>query len=282
MLIVATVAALRARRDELRRRGLRLALVPTMGALHEGHLALVRRGRELANEVWVSIFVNPTQFGPGEDFSRYPRDLDRDRELLAGAGASLVFAPSVKEVYPKPSATVIDLPALAGGLCGAFRPGHFCGVALVVTKLLNMAQPDVAIFGAKDWQQAAVIRRLVADLNMPVGIDIVPTVREADGVAMSSRNAYLSVDERRAAGVLIHALGAAAEAAAAGERRGAALEALLAAEVGREPLARVQYVAAVDPESLAPVADGATRILLALAVHIGGTRLIDNLLVEVE
>lgn len=282
MLIVTTVAALRARRDELRRRGLRLALVPTMGALHEGHLALVRRGRELADEVWVSIFVNPTQFGPDEDFSRYPRDFERDRELLAGAGAALVFAPSVKEVYPKPSATVVDLPAIAGGLCGAFRPGHFRGVALVVTKLLNMAQPDVAIFGAKDWQQAAVIRRLVADLHMPVEIDVSPTVREADGLAMSSRNAYLSTDERPAASVLIRALRVAEAAALAGERRGAVLEGLMAAEVGREPLARVQYVAAADPDTLAPVADGATRILLALAVHLGGTRLIDNLLVEVK
>lgn len=282
MLIVTTVPALRSRREELRRRGLRLALVPTMGGLHEGHLALVRRGRELADEVWASIFVNPTQFGPGEDFARYPRDFEHDRDLLADAGAALVFAPSVQEVYPKPSATVIDLPALAGGMCGAFRPGHFRGVALVVTKLLNMAQPDVAIFGAKDWQQAAVIRRLVADLHMPVAIDVAPTVREEDGLAMSSRNAYLSAEERRAATVLIRALRAAEAAVAAGERRGAVLEALLAGEVGIEGLARLQYVAAADPDTLAPVADGATRILLALAVFIGGTRLIDNLLVEVK
>jgi len=282
MLIVTTVPALRSRRGELRRRGLRLALVPTMGGLHEGHLALVRRGRELADEVWASIFVNPTQFGPGEDFARYPRDFEHDRDLLADAGAALVFAPSVQEVYPKPSATVIDLPALAGGMCGAFRPGHFRGVALVVTKLLNMAQPDVAIFGAKDWQQAAVIRRLVADLHMPVAIDVAPTVREEDGLAMSSRNAYLSAEERRAATVLIRALRAAEAAVAAGERRGAVLEALLAGEVGIEGLARLQYVAAADPDTLAPVADGATRILLALAVFIGGTRLIDNLLVEVK
>ena len=282
MLIVTTVPALRSRREELRRRGLRLALVPTMGGLHEGHLALVRRGRELADEVWASIFVNPTQFGPGEDFARYPRDFEHDRDLLADAGAALVFAPSVQEVYPKPSATVIDLPALAGGMCGAFRPGHFRGVALVVTKLLNMAQPDVAIFGAKDWQQAAVIRRLVADLHMPVAIDVAPTVREEDGLAMSSRNAYLSAEERRAATVLIRALRAAEAAVAAGERRGAVLEALLAAEVGIEGLARLQYVAAADPDTLASVADGATRILLALAVFIGGTRLIDNLLVEVK
>jgi len=282
MLIVTTVPALRSRREELRRRGLRLALVPTMGGLHEGHLALVRRGRELADEVWASIFVNPTQFGPGEDFARYPRDFEHDRDLLADAGAALVFAPSVQEVYPKPSATVIDLPALAGGMCGAFRPGHFRGVALVVTKLLNMAQPDVAIFGAKDWQQAAVIRRLVADLHMPVAIDVAPTVREEDGLAMSSRNAYLSAEERRAATVLIRALRAAEAAVAAGERRGAVLEALLAGEVGIEGLARLQYVAAADPDTLASVADGATRILLALAVFIGGTRLIDNLLVEVK
>ena len=170
MLVMSTVNGVRARRAELEPTGRRLAFVPTMGALHDGHLALVRRGLEVADEVWVSVFVNPTQFGPGEDFDRYPRDLERDRALLDQAGATLLFAPSAKEMYPSPTATLIDLPELTRGLCGAHRPGHFGGVALVVTKLLNIVQPHVAVFGAKDWQQAAVIRRLVGR-PLPAGPD---------------------------------------------------------------------------------------------------------------
>lgn len=282
MLFVTTVAALRARRQELYRNGATLALVPTMGALHEGHLSLVRRGCSLASEVWASVFVNPTQFAPGEDFERYPRDLERDCTLLQQAGTALLFAPNTKEIYPRPSATTVDLPGLAAGLCGAQRPGHFRGVALVVAKLLNMVQPDVALFGAKDWQQATLIRRMVADLNMPVRIEIAPTVREADGLAMSSRNAYLAPEQRRAAAVLYRSLQAAAAAIAFGERSGARLHALLATTIADEPLAQLQYVAVVDPETLAPLERVEDRALLALAVIIGGTRLIDNLVVEVS
>jgi pantoate--beta-alanine ligase len=253
-----------------------------MGALHEGHLALVRRGLGLADEVWASVFVNPTQFAPGEDFDRYPRDLERDRGLLEKAGATMLFAPSTKEIYPRPSATVLDVPQLADGLCGAFRPGHFQGVALVVAKLLNIVQPHIALFGAKDWQQAVVIRRMAADLCSPVRIEICPTEREEDGLARSSRNAYLAPEERRAATVLHRTLELATAAVRAGERSGAALEAKAAAEVAGEPLARLQYVAAVDPERLTPLATISNHVLVALAVHVGATRLIDNVLVEVS
>jgi len=282
MHVITTVAGVRARRAELERVGARVAFVPTMGALHDGHLALVRRGRELADEVWASVFVNPTQFAPGEDLERYPRDLERDCELLEGAGAALLFAPPAKEIYPRPSATVVDLPALAAGLCGAHRPGHFRGVALVVAKLLNLVQPHVAVFGAKDWQQAAVVRRMVEDLCMAVRIEVHPTERESDGLARSSRNAYLTPDERRAAAVLRRALLAAAAGLAAGERSGAALEVRIAGEVAREPLARLQYAAAADPDSLEPVATASGRVLLAVAAHVGGTRLIDNVVTEVS
>jgi pantoate--beta-alanine ligase len=280
MLVVTTIAALRSRREELLRRDTRVAFVPTMGALHEGHLALVHRGRALADEVWVSVFVNPTQFAPHEDFTTYPRDLESDREALERSGAAVLFAPSMREMYPRPSATTIDLAELTVGMCGAQRPGHFRGVALVVTKLLNIVQPDVALFGAKDWQQATVIRRLVEDLNIPTRIEVHPTVREDDGVALSSRNAYLSPPERAAARVLSQALGNAEEAIRAGERRGSVLEALMAERVAGEPLAHLQYAAAVDPDALHPVRIVTGRVLLALAVFVGSTRLIDNLLVE--
>jgi pantoate--beta-alanine ligase len=281
MLTITTIAGVRARREEVGRTGRRIALVPTMGALHDGHLALVRRGRELADEVWASVFVNPAQFAPGEDFARYPRDLERDREKLAAAGTSVLFAPATKEIFPRPTVTVIDVPSLTAGMCGAQRPGHFRGVALVVAKLFNIVQPHVAVFGAKDWQQAAVVRRMVADLDIPVRIELHATVREADGLARSSRNTYLAPEERRAANVLYRALRRAAAAAAAGERRGVALEALLADEVGGEPMARLEYAAVVDPDTLQPIEYADGRVLLALAAHVGGTRLIDNEIVEV-
>lgn len=280
MLVVKTIAAVRARREELTRIGRRVAFVPTMGALHEGHLALVRRGRELADEAWASVFVNPTQFGPSEDLASYPRDLERDRALLEREGATVLFAPSMREIYPRPSATVIDVPQLTAGLCGAQRPGHFRGVALVVAKLLNIVQPHVAVFGAKDWQQAAVIRRMVEDLDIPVQIDVHPTVREEEGLARSSRNAYLSPTERRTAMVLSRALKEAAHAVRRGEKQGAALERILASQVEREPGARLQYAAAVDPDTLQPVTAVEGPVLLALAVYLGSTRLIDNLLTE--
>ncbi|MFH1177668.1 MAG: pantoate--beta-alanine ligase, partial [Acidobacteriota bacterium] len=231
MLLITTNEGVRARREELRHTGMRIALVPTMGALHEGHLALVRRAQKLADEVWASLFVNPTQFAAGEDFAAYPRDLERDRGLLERAGVALLFAPTANVIYPRPPALALDIPILTSGLCGAWRPGHFSGVLLVVAKLLNIVQPQVAVFGAKDFQQAVVIRRLVEELCLPVAVEVAPTVREADGLAMSSRNAYLSIPERRAATVLVRALERAAAAWRAGERERADLEELLAAEV---------------------------------------------------
>ncbi len=281
MIVATTVRAVRARRQELDRVGRRVAFVPTMGALHEGHLSLVREAARRADEVWVSIFVNPTQFGPGEDFDRYPRQLERDRELLAGEGVALLFAPATKEMYPELPSVLLDVPPLTAGLCGAHRPGHFRGVALVVVKLLNILRPEVAVFGAKDYQQAAVIRRLVAELDIPTEVVVAPTVREADGLAMSSRNAYLEGPHRQAATVLHAALRAAEAALVAGERRGRELEAILAAQVAREPAARLQYAAAVHPDTLQPVPIVEERVVLAVAAFVGGVRLIDNLVVEV-
>ncbi len=282
MLVVRTIPAVRARRQELWRTGFKVAFVPTMGALHEGHLALVDRAKTLADEVWASVFVNPTQFAAGEDFTRYPRNEERDARLLAERGVALLFAPEVKEIYPRPSSVTLDAPALAAGLCGAHRPGHFQGVLLVVAKLFNIVQPEVAVFGAKDYQQALLIRRLADDLCFPVRIEVVPTVRETDGLAMSSRNAYLDGEQRRAATVLSRALAAAAARVRAGERSGAALEAAIAATIAGEPRAHLQYAAAVDPDTLAPLAVVERRVLLAVAALVGPARLIDNLLVEVE
>jgi len=280
MLTVTTIAAVRARRAELRREGRSVALVPTMGALHAGHLELVRRGRELADEAWASVFVNPTQFGPGEDFERYPRDLEADRAALETEGAALLFAPAAKELYPRPAATVVDVPGLTAGLCGARRPGHFRGVALVVAKLFNIVQPEVAIFGAKDAQQAAVIRRMALDLDFPVRVVVAPTVREPDGLAMSSRNRYLSAAERHAALALSRALRRGAQTVLAGERSARAIEAAIAAEFACEGLARLEYAAAADPDTLEPLEAVAGRALLAVAAKVGATRLIDNLEVE--
>lgn len=280
MLVVTTISGVRARRRELFRKGLRVAFVPTMGALHEGHLALVRRGREEADEVWVSIFVNPTQFGPREDFDRYPRNLERDAQLLKEEGVSLLFAPSVREMYPRKPEVVLDLPRLSSHLCGVHRPGHFQGVALVVAKLFNIVQPEVAIFGAKDFQQATFIRRMVEELNFPIRIVVVPTVREEDGLAMSSRNAYLTPQEKVAALALSRALQATGEVARAGERRGKALETHLLECLQQEGV-QPQYVAAVDPETLLPLELVQNRVLLAVGAFVGSTRLIDNLLVEV-
>jgi len=281
MIVATTIRAVRARRQELDRLGRRVALVPTMGALHEGHLSLVREAARRADEVWVSIFVNPTQFGPNEDFDRYPRQLERDRELLEAEGVALLFAPTTKEMYPKPPSVLLDVPQLTAGLCGAHRPGHFRGVALVVVKLFNILRPEVAVFGAKDYQQATVIKRLVEELDLPVEVVVAPTVREADGLAMSSRNAYLHGPDRQAAAVLQAALRAAAAALVAGERRGQVLEGIVAAHVASEPAARLQYAAAVHPDTLEPLETVGDRVVLAVAAFVGGVRLIDNLVVEV-
>ena len=277
------VAPLELRRQvaEWRRAGGRIGFVPTMGALHEGHLSLVRLARRHAERVVASVFVNPTQFGPQEDLAHYPRQPERDAELLAGAGCDLLFLPAVETIYPPGHATFVEPGGAARGLEGERRPGHFRGVATVVTQLLHLVQPDLAVFGEKDAQQLAVVRQLVRDLHLPVEIVAGPTVRERDGLAMSSRNAYLSPDERCAAAVLHRALRAAAALVEAGERDAAVVRKRLAAVLNEEPLAAVDYVAVVDAATFRPVERLADTVVLPVAVRIGSTRLIDNLRLSV-
>ncbi len=255
-------------------------LVPTMGYLHEGHLSLVRRARAENDHVAVSIFVNPTQFGPHEDLARYPRDLNRDLRLLEPLGVDLVLAPTVEEMYPPGFQTRVIVEDVARPLEGAARPGHFIGVATVVCKLFNIFQPDRAYFGQKDAQQAVVIRRMARDLDFDLEIIICPTVREPDGLAMSSRNVYLNPEERRAATVLFRALSAAQAAWQAGERDGDRLRERMRAVLATEPLARPDYVSIADPETLVELDRVGERALASLAVRIGSTRLIDNLILE--
>lgn len=277
MRLVTTIAELREAVRGARQAGKRIGFVPTMGFLHEGHKALMAAARQETDFVVVSIFVNPMQFGPSEDLARYPRDLERDTALCASVPVDLLFHPPVSEVYPDGFQTKVTVGALTSGLCGASRPGHFDGVATVVTKLFGMVQPDVAFFGQKDAQQVAVIQRLVTDLNLPVEIRPVPTVREPDGLALSSRNTYLSPAEREAALVLSRTLFWADAQVKAGERDLGALRAAMIGRIEAEPLARIDYIEIVDPLTLQPVTELAGPALAALAVRIGSTRLIDNL-----
>ncbi|MGO9321085.1 MAG: pantoate--beta-alanine ligase [Solirubrobacteraceae bacterium] len=276
MRTVRTVAELRSALAPARRDGLTIGLVPTMGALHDGHLSLIARAREQCDVVVVSLFVNPAQFNERADLERYPRDERRDAELAAATGADVLFAPSVEEVYPAGFATTVEVLGVTERLEGATRGSeHFRGVATVVTKLLCMAMPDVAYFGQKDAQQVVVIRRLACDLNLPVRIEALPTVREPDGLALSSRNALLSADERARALALPAALEAARALAAQGERSAQAL--LDAAHEAMRPFdVEPEYVALVEPDTLEPVAALAGETLLALAARIGEVRLIDN------
>lgn len=254
-----------------------VGFVPTMGYLHEGHLSLVRRARATNDSVVVSIFVNPTQFGPHEDFQRYPRDLERDLGLLEAAQVDAVFTPEVDEMYPAGASTVVDVEALSGILEGASRPGHFRGVATIVCKLLHLVRPDRAYFGEKDYQQLQVIQRMVDDLRMPVEVVGCPTVREPDGLAMSSRNVYLSPAERQAAVALSQALSRAMQLFKDGVWDGPSLRAEVQNMLDKEPLIRTDYVAVVHPRTLQPVASlAAAGAVICLAVWIGHTRLIDN------
>jgi pantoate--beta-alanine ligase len=273
MDLVHTIADLRKKLISLPRP---LGLVPTMGYLHEGHLSLARRARAECKSVGVSIFVNPTQFGPDEDLARYPRDLERDLKLLEGAGVDVAWAPDAAEVYPPGYQTTITVEETAQPLEGAVRPGHFRGVATVVAKLFNAFSPDRAYFGQKDAQQAAVIRRMALDLNFPLEIVVCPTVRESDGLAMSSRNTYLAPEERRAAIVLYGALSAARSAYDRGEREAEKLRAAMRDYLAAEPRARTEYVSAADPDTLAELDRVGRNALLSMAVRIGKTRLIDN------
>lgn len=255
-----------------------VGFVPTMGYLHEGHLSLVRRARAECAGVAVSIFVNPTQFGPGEDLATYPRDLPRDLRLLEGEGVDLVWTPTPEVLYPPDFQTWVTVEEVTRPLEGAHRPGHFRGVATVVAKLFNAVQPRRAYFGQKDAQQAVVIRQMARDLNFPIEIVVCPTIREADGLAMSSRNSYLSPPERQAAAVLYRALSAARAAFADGERDAERLRRLVAEIIAAEPLARLQYISCAHPETLQELETVADVALLSLAAFVGRTRLIDNVL----
>lgn len=274
MMIVSTLEELRSARRFLDEP---VGFVPTMGFLHEGHLALVRRAREECAAVIVSIFVNPTQFGPNEDLEKYPRDLERDIRLLDEVGAHLLWAPTPEVMYPPGYQTWVEVQDLTRRLEGAVRPGHFRGVTTVVAKLFNAVQPQKAYFGQKDAQQAAVIRRMTHDLNFPIEIVVCPTVREADGLAMSSRNTYLNPQERQAATVLYRALNAARNAYEAGERNAAALRRIMSETIRSEPLAQEQYVSCADFETLEELERVDGKALLSMAVFVGKTRLIDNL-----
>ncbi|HZF10456.1 MAG TPA: pantoate--beta-alanine ligase [Thermoanaerobaculia bacterium] len=282
MLTVRTVPDLRGEIGLWKARGKTIGFVPTMGALHAGHLSLLAQARERADRVVASVFVNPTQFGPGEDFTRYPRQPEQDADLLREAGCDLLFLPEVEILYPPGHTVFVEPGGPAEGLEGAFRPGHFRGVATVVCALLNLVGADLAVFGEKDAQQLAVVRRLVRDLHLPVEIVGAPTVREPDGLALSSRNVFLNPEERRAALVLSRALGRAAEAVAAGERRGDEVRRLLREVLAAEPLARVDYAEVVDATSFQPVSTLTGRVVLPLAVRIGTTRLIDNFQLAIE
>jgi pantoate--beta-alanine ligase len=268
--------AMQAWSDAARRAGRRIALVPTMGALHEGHLALVAEARRRADVVVVSIFVNPMQFNRRDDFERYPRTLDDDAARCAAAGVDAVYAPSPAAMYPEGFASHVEVARLTESLCGAARPGHFRGVTTVVTKLFLAVRPDVAVFGEKDFQQLAVIRRMTADLDFGIEIVGLPTIREADGLAMSSRNRLLAPALRDAARCVPRALDAAAVAVARGETRATAVVAAATAVLAAEPNARLEYAQARDPETLEAVEVVTGPTLLALAVWVGNVRLIDN------
>ena len=276
MKTVTTLTELRAIRAGLPEP---VGFVPTMGYLHEGHLSLARRAKEECASVVASIFVNPTQFGPGEDLSKYPRDLARDLRLLESAGVALVWTPTPEVMYPSGFQTWVTVEELTKGLEGAARPGHLRGVTTVVAKLFNAVQPRRAYFGQKDAQQAAVIRQMTKDLDFPIEIVVCPTVREADGLAMSSRNAYLNPEERKAATVLFRALGAAKAAYENGERRAETLRRIMTETINVEPLATLQYISCAEYDTLQELETVAGKALLSMAVFVGKTRLIDNFVI---
>ncbi len=279
MEIIKTVEGLRQVVRAEKKRGRTIGLVATMGFLHEGHLSLVRRARSEADVTVVSLFVNPIQFGPKEDLKSYPRDFDRDADLLRAEHVDYLFAPTDEEMYPPEFRTFVEVRDLQDRLCGRTRPGHFRGVCTVVLKFFNLIEPDCAVFGRKDAQQALILKRMAADLNVPVRIIVAPIVREPDGLAMSSRNTYLNPEERRAALVLSRSLAEAQSLIAGGERNAGAVLGRIKSLIEAEPLARIDYIEAVDPDDLTPAPVLRDGTLIALAVSIGRTRLIDNLIV---
>lgn len=281
MKIATTIAEVRAQVAAWKKEGLTVGLVPTMGYLHEGHASLVDEAVRQCDRVVASVFVNPTQFGPNEDLEDYPRDFDRDKALLEEHGCHLVFHPSVEEMYPEGAATYVEiLSDMPKQLCGKTRPIHFRGVCTVVSKLFNIVTPDKAFFGQKDAQQLAILRRMVRDLSYGIQLVGCPIVREADGLAKSSRNTYLTPQERQAALVLSQAVKLGQELVARGERDAAKLVAAMSAHIAAQPLARIDYVEAVDGVTMEPVETLQGTVLVAMAVYIGKTRLIDNFIVE--
>jgi pantoate--beta-alanine ligase len=281
MQISTTIDAIRTATAAARTAQRRIGFVPTMGALHAGHARLIEAARNECDFVAVSIFVNPTQFGPNEDFAKYPRALEADRDVCARAGADVIFAPEAAEIYPPGFRSSVEVEGLQDQLCGASRPGHFRGVCTVVLKLLNIVQPDLAYFGQKDAQQLLIIRRMVRDLNVPVEIRAVPTVRDANGLALSSRNRYLSADELRHAPALFQSLQHARGLIEAGERDPARVEQAIREQLERAPNLRIDYVRAVDVETLQRPAALRGPTLIALAVFLGTTRLIDNIQIDI-
>jgi pantoate--beta-alanine ligase len=278
MKICATIADMRAASRQARLHGKRLGFIPTMGALHEGHLSLVRAARGNCDVVAVSIFVNPLQFGPTEDLAKYPRTFERDRLLLEKEGADILFAPSPEEMYPAGAVTYVVVEGLSDKLCGKSRPGHFRGVSTVVAKLFHIVEPDAAFFGQKDAAQATIIRRMVQDLNLPVEIVVCPIVRDPDGLAMSSRNAYLNPQERESALVLNRALSEVRTQFQRGERNPAKLIEAGKSVLSREPSLRLDYFEIVSPTTLDPMPELASTALVAVAAFVGMTRLIDNII----
>ena len=280
MRVCHSIDEMRAASRAARREGKSLGLVPTMGALHEGHLSLVRAAKAQCDLVAASIFVNPLQFGPSEDLAKYPRTFDRDRELFAQEGVDFIFAPSVEEMYPAGAVTYVTVEGLSDKLCGRSRPGHFRGVTTVVSKLFNIVEPDRAFFGQKDAAQSTIIRRMVRDLNIPVQIVVCSIVREPDGLAMSSRNAYLDVPQRKSALLLYRALMAVQERFDQGERKVRALIEAGSQIFAQEPSVQLDYFEIVDPETLEPVDDFSRPVLVAVAAFVGKARLIDNILLR--
>lgn len=283
MDVISSIAELRTRIADLRRQGKSVGLVPTMGYLHEGHLTLMRQARKCHDIVVTSIFVNPLQFGPSEDYAVYPRDIERDSELAAAAGVDMLFTPQVEEMYPGGAEQLlafVDIKDLGSRLCGASRPGHFRGVATVVNKLFNIVQPNAAYFGQKDAQQVVILKKMVKDLNMNLEIVTVPIVREKDGLALSSRNCFLNPAERQAALTLSKSLRLAEAALQAGERSVQVIVGNMRNMIQSEPLATIDYISVVHPENLAELAVVEGQALIALAVRIGKTRLIDNMIWE--
>jgi pantoate--beta-alanine ligase len=282
VIIVDTVEECRAACDDVRARGGTVGLVPTMGFFHEGHRSLMRAARAAHDAVVVSLFVNPTQFGPSEDLDAYPRDLAADTEVAVNEDVDVLFAPTVTEMYPNGAATTVHVVGLTDTLCGVSRPGHFDGVTTVVAKLFSIVGPCNAYFGRKDAQQLAVVRRMAADLQLPVRVVGCPLVREPDGVAMSSRNSYLSPEERERATVLVRALRAASDSVVAGERDAQRVRSVLGRVLATEPSVRVDYAEAVDAATMQPIDVFTGDALIAVAAFVGGTRLIDNVALSVD